>query len=121
MIDRCFAGDTIEAIVAALEKQGGPWADQVRTTLLQKSPMSLKVTLRELREAAALDFEDCMVMEYRLVQAFMADRDFFEGVRAVIIDKDNKPDWQPATLADVTPAMVDAYFRPLPRDLTFED
>jgi enoyl-CoA hydratase len=121
VIDRCFAPDTIEAIVAALEKEGGAWADQVRTSLLQKAPMSLKVTLRELREAASLDFEDCMIMEYRLVQAFMADRDFFEGVRAVIVDKDNKPNWQPARLADVTPAMVDAYFRPLPRDLTFED
>jgi enoyl-CoA hydratase len=121
VIDRCFAGDTVEAIIAKLEKEGGVWADQVRTTLLEKSPMSLKVTLRELREAASLDFEDCMVMEYRLVQAFMADRDFFEGVRAVLIDKDNKPNWQPARLADVTPAMVDAYFRKLPHDLTFED
>jgi enoyl-CoA hydratase len=121
VIDRCFGHDTVEGIIAALEKEGGAWAHQVRATLLQKSPMSLKVTLRELREAASLDFEDCMVMEYRLVQAFMADRDFFEGVRAVLIDKDNKPNWQPARLADVTPAMVDAYFRKLPRDLTFED
>ena len=121
VIDRCFAPDTVEGIFAALEKEGGAWADQVRATLLQKAPMSLKVTLRELREAAELDFEDCMIMEYRLVQAFMADRDFFEGVRAVIIDKDNKPNWQPPTLADVTSTMVDAYFRPLPRDLDFKD
>jgi enoyl-CoA hydratase len=121
VIDRCFSGYTVEAIVAALEKEASVWADQVRATILQKSPMSLKVTLRELREAAHMSFEDCMVMEYRLVQAFMADRDFFEGVRAVIIDKDNKPNWQPATLEAVTPEMVDAYFKPLPRDLTFED
>jgi enoyl-CoA hydratase len=121
MIDRCFSGDTVESILAALEKEGGAWADQVRATLLQKAPMSLKVTLRELREAAHMSFEDCMVLEYRLVQRFMADRDFFEGVRAVIIDKDNKPDWRPASLAEVTPAMVDAYFSPLDRDLTFED
>jgi enoyl-CoA hydratase len=121
VIDRCFSADTVEAIVAALEEEGGVWADQVRTALLQKAPLSLKVTLRELREAAHLSFEDCMVMEYRLVQAFMADSDFFEGVRAVLIDKDNKPNWRPATLADVTPAMVDAYFKPLPRDLTFAD
>jgi enoyl-CoA hydratase len=121
VIDRCFSGYTVEAIFAALEKEGGAWADQVRTTLAQKAPLSLNVTLRELREAAHLSFEDCMVMEYRLVQAFMADRDFFEGVRAVLIDKDNKPAWQPPTLTDVTPAMVDAYFKPLPRDLTFAD
>jgi enoyl-CoA hydratase len=121
VIDRCFAANTVEDIVRALEKEGGAWADQVRASLQQKSPMSLKVTLRELREASRLTFEQCMVMEYRLVQRFMADPDFFEGVRALIIDKDNNPNWRPATLRDVTTAMVDAYFKPLERDLTFED
>ncbi len=121
VIDRCFAGSTVEEIMQALAREGGAWADQVLASLQQKSPMSLKVTLRELREASRLTFEQCMVMEYRLVQRFMADPDFFEGVRALIIDKDNKPSWHPATLAEVTPAMVDAYFEPLEHDLTFED
>ena len=121
VIDRCFAGNAVEEILRALEKEGGTWADQVCATLLQKSPISLKVTLRELRKASRLTFEQCMIMEYRLVQRFMADHDFFEGVRALIIDKDNKPNWRPAALADVTPEMVDAYFKPLERDLTFED
>jgi len=121
-IDRCFAGDEVEAILAALEREGSEWAQEMRTTILQKSPTSLKVTLRALRKAAALDFESCMRMEYRLVRHFMGGFDFFEGVRAVIIDKDNKPRWKPANVADVTPAMVDPYFEPVPEgDLTFDD
>ena len=111
-IDRCFAGDTVEAILAALEREGGAWATETRQTLAQKAPLSLRVTLRELREAATLDFEDCMRMEYRLVRRFMHDHDFFDGVRAVLVDKDNKPAWRPSSLAGATAAMVDAYFAP---------
>jgi enoyl-CoA hydratase len=112
-IDRCFAGDAVEEILAALERDGSPWALEARASLMQKSPFSLRVTLRELREGAKLDFDECMRMEYRLVRRFMGDHDFFEGVRAVLVDKDNKPRWKPPTLAEVTPAMVDAYFAPL--------
>lgn len=121
-IDRCFTGETVEEILEALQRDGSSWAEETRATILQKSPISLKVTLRELRTARTLGFEDCMRLEYRLVQHFMADHDFFEGVRAVLIDKDNKPNWRPASLAEVTPAMVEAYFGPVePGDLTFED
>jgi enoyl-CoA hydratase len=89
--------------------------------LRQKSPTSLKVTLRALREGARLSFDDCMRMEYRLACRFMQGHDFFEGVRALLIDKDNKPDWRPATLETVTADMVAAYFAPLPEgDLTFD-
>ena len=111
-IARCFDGETVEEVLAALEREDDAWAVETRRTLAQKSPFSLRVTLRELREAATLDFEDCMRMEYRLVRRFMSDHDFFEGVRAVLVDKDNAPKWRPATLAEVTPAMVDAYFAP---------
>jgi enoyl-CoA hydratase len=115
-IDRCFAGDSMKDIFAALEREGGAWAEDTLKSLAQKAPLSLCVTLRELREGARLDFEDCMRMEYRLVRHFMGERDFFEGVRALLIDKDNKPRWTPARLEDVTPAMVDAYFAPLVDD-----
>jgi enoyl-CoA hydratase len=122
-IDRCFAGDTVETILGTLERDGSTWAAETRAALLQKSPFSLRVTLRELREAAAMDFEDCMRMEYRLVRRFMGDHDFFEGVRAVLVDKDNAPKWRPARLADVTPGMVDAYFAPFQGEpeLNYED
>ncbi len=121
-IDRCFAGNTVEEILVALLCEGSAWAEETRTALLQKSPYSLRVTLRALREGARLDFEDCMRMEYRLVRRFMNDHDFFEGIRAVLVDKDNKPSWKPAALEQVTPVMVDGYFLPLIGDeLHFED
>jgi len=122
-IDRCFAGNTIEDIFARLRSEGGAWAETTLTTLSRMSPLSLRITLRELREGVGLDFEECLRMEYRLVRRFMKASDFYEGVRAVLVDKDNAPKWEPATLAEATPAMVDAYFAPLrdEEELNFED
>ena len=122
-IDRCFAGDSIEAIRAALERDGSDWAAATLRTLDRLSPTSLKVTLRLVRAAAKLDLEDCLKMEFRLVRRFMHGKDFYEGVRALLVDKDNAPKWQPATLADVTPDMVERYFAPLSGEdeLHFDD
>jgi enoyl-CoA hydratase len=123
VIDRCFAGDTVEDILAQLEREGGAWAETTRSTLLRMSPLSLRVTLRQLREGAALDFEDCMKMEYRLVRRFMKGHDFYEGVRAALVDKDNAPQWRPASLADVSPSVVDQHFASLTDEpeLHFDD
>ncbi|HEY1299191.1 MAG TPA: enoyl-CoA hydratase/isomerase family protein [Stellaceae bacterium] len=117
-IDRCFAGDSIEAILDALasEAGGGPearWAAETRDLLLTKSPTSLKVTLRQLALGRGFDVEAALAFEYRLSQHFMAAHDFYEGVRALLIDKDQRPQWRPATLAEVTDAVVDTYFAPL--------
>jgi enoyl-CoA hydratase len=122
-IDRCFAGDAIEPMLAALAREGSAWAADMQKSLAKCSPTSLKVTLRQLREGRRLDFEDCMRMEFRMVRRFMKAQDFFEGIRALLVDKDNAPKWRPATLAEVTPEMVDAYFAPLTEEpeLTFED
>ena len=121
-IDRCFAGASVEAIMAALEADGSEWATKQLGIMAGKSPTSQKVSFRQLREGATLDFDGCMVMEYRMSQAFMANRDFFEGVRAVVVDKDMAPQWMPATLADVSAADLDGYFAPLgAEDLTFPD
>jgi len=70
-----------------------------------------------LRRGKALTFEDCMRLEYRIVSRMVHGHDFYEGVRAVIIDKDNQPAWQPARLRDVSDAAVDAYFAPLEAEL----
>ena len=122
-IDRCFAGDTVEDILSNLEREGGSWAETTRAALLRMSPLSLRVTLRQLREGATLDFEDCMKMEFRLVRRFMRGHDFYEGVRAALVDKDNQPKWQPASLADVPASLVDRCFAPLSDEpeLHFED
>ena len=121
-IGRCFGAGGVEAIVAALDAEGGDWAAATATILRRMSPTSLKVAHRQLDLAAGLDFDANMVMEYRICQRFMAGHDFVEGVRAVLIDKDNAPHWQPATLDAVDEAMVEAYFAPLgDRDLSFDE
>jgi enoyl-CoA hydratase len=116
VIDGCFSADAIEPILDALAAVTGDtveWAAATRAGLLEKSPTSLKVTLRQLVDGCLFDLEEALVLEYRLTQHFMNASDFYEGVRAVLIDKDQKPRWQPATLADVSDAAVEAYFAPL--------
>jgi enoyl-CoA hydratase len=118
-IDRLFAGDSIEAILAALAAEaaaGGVhagWAAETRAGLLTKSPTSLKVTLRQLTIGRGYDLDAALRLEYRLTQHMMAGHDFYEGVRAALIDKDQSPRWRPASLAAVTDEMVDAYFAPI--------
>jgi enoyl-CoA hydratase/carnithine racemase len=120
-IDRCFAGDSVEAVMSALETEGSEWARNTAAALRQKSPTALKVTFRQLRQGAALDFESAMMIEYRLARHFMAGHDFVEGVRAAVIDKDRRPAWRPASLAEVDVNIVDSYFaRAAGPDLDFD-
>jgi enoyl-CoA hydratase len=120
-IDRLFARDSVEAILAALEADGSDWARETLKDLRSKSPTSMKVTFEQLRRGAGLSIEDALIMEYRMTQVFMAGHDFFEGIRALLVDKDQAPKWKPATLAEVTPAEVARYFQPLGAgDLTFD-
>lgn len=122
LIDQCFVFNTIEEIFTALRAQDNEWCTNTLKILQSKSPTSLKVTLQQLRNAATLDFDQCMQMEYRMVLRFLAGHDFYEGVRAVIVDKDQKPQWQPAELSAVTQNDVDKYFAPLTDtpELSFE-
>ena len=116
-IDRLFAGDTLEEIVDALNTDGSELALAQAATLKTKSPLSMKVSLRQLRAGAKLtDFADDMVMEMRIGARMVMSHDFTEGVRAVIVDKDNAPRWEPETLEGVTDAMLDDVFAPLPAD-----
>jgi enoyl-CoA hydratase/carnithine racemase len=126
-IDRCFAGESIEAILEALaaEASGGgvhaAWAEETRAALLAKSPTSLKITLRQLTVGRDYDLDHALVLEYRLTQHVMTAHDFYEGVRALLIDRDRQPHWRPATLAEVSDSMVDAYFAPIgDRELRFD-
>ena len=112
-IDRCFAGDSVEAILAALKAEDSPWAKELLDRLGRCSPTSLKLTFRQLRQGRGLSFAQAMTMEYRLSQACMFGHDFPEGVRALLIDKDNAPKWQPASLAEVSDEMITDCFRPL--------
>ena len=116
-IDRLFAHDTVEAIFAALEADGSDWALAQLAILRTKSPQSLKVSLRQIRTGATLtSFADNMAMEYALGGRVVRTQDFQEGVRAVIVDKDNTPKWSPNTLEGVSDHLLDELFSPLPEN-----
>jgi enoyl-CoA hydratase len=101
-IDRHFAHDSVADILASLER-GDEWAQAQAATIRAMSPTSLVITLAALRAGRGASIEDCLIREYRMVSAIKSGHDFFEGVRAQLIDKDRNPRWSPATLADVDP------------------
>ncbi len=115
-IDRHFAGQSVEAIVAGLAADGSPFARDTLAALAGKSPLSLKLTHRLLREARSSSFDDCLRREWRVVSRLSEASDFAEGVRALIVDKDNRPRWNPATLGEVSDDLVARYFAPRPGD-----
>ncbi len=117
-----FAGASVEEILAALDREaaaGGAdaeWAGKTAATMRTKSPLSLKIALAQVRRGRLWDFETCMRAEFRIVSRIVHGHDFYEGVRAVIIDKDNAPRWQPATLREVSAAEVERHFASLGSD-----
>jgi enoyl-CoA hydratase len=114
-IDRLFASDRIEDILAALAADPSAWAAKELATLRTKSPLTMKVALREIAQAAHFtDFADEMRIEYRLAARMIVEPDFAEGVRAVLVDKDNAPRWNPTQPEDITDAKLDELFAPLP-------
>ena len=114
-INRLFASDEFEVILAALETDGSDWAQKELAALSTKSPQTCKVALRQLAQGKGMtDFADNMRMEYRIAHRVIVRHDFVEGVRAVIVDKDNAPQWNPATPEAVTTALLDEIFAPLP-------
>jgi enoyl-CoA hydratase len=118
-IDRLFKGDSVEGILAALDKEAqstsadAAWAEKTAATIRAKSPTSLKLALAQVRRGATYDFATCMRTEFRIVSRIIHDEDFYEGVRAVIVDKDNKPRWNPAALSGVSDAEIERHFAPL--------
>ena len=114
-IIRHFASDRFEDILASLEADDSDWAAKELATLRTKSPQTCKVALRQLADSAQLDdFADNMRMEYRIASRVLSRPDFAEGVRAVIVDKTNDPQWNPATPEEVSEELIDSIFAPLP-------
>ena len=114
-IARTYGRASVEAIVAALRSADTDWARDQLKVLATKSPQTLKVAFRQLQlGAAAATFADNMAIEYRIGARVVQRPDFLEGVRAVIVDKDNAPSWNPATLEDVSEDLLDGIFAPLP-------
>lgn len=116
-IGHLFASDSYEDVLAALTADGSDWAKVQIATLATKSPQTCKVALRQLKQSlACATFADNMAMEYRIASRMLTLPDFTEGVRAVIVDKDNSPKWNPASPEAVTDTLLDDIFAPLPAE-----
>ncbi|HEY9233639.1 MULTISPECIES: enoyl-CoA hydratase/isomerase family protein [Phenylobacterium] len=114
-IDRLFAPDSLEAIIAGLKAARTEWASEQLKVMATKSPQTMKVALRQLRLGGKMEtLAENMTMEYRIGARVVQRHDFLEGVRAVIVDKDNAPRWNPPTPEGVSETLLDGIFAPLP-------
>ena len=113
-IDQFFeAPQSLESLLDELEKSDTEFASKTLATLRAMSPTSLRITFEQLKQGARLSFNQVMEMEYRVVCRVMRGKDFFEGVRAQILDKDRNPQWSPDSLDGVSDEDIAAYFEPL--------
>lgn len=112
-IDQLFVGSSVQDILFMLDFDGSQWAGETAATIRARSPTSLKLTYSEVRAGATLEFDQCMKMEFRMASRILKGHDFYEGVRAVLLDKDNAPKWQPEALDEVKDQDIAAYFEPL--------
>jgi enoyl-CoA hydratase/carnithine racemase len=112
LINRCFAYHTVEEIFEALQRESETIARDWLKASWKKSPTSLKIALAIMRRSKGMSLKDVLALDFTVSQHCVKGHDFFEGVRAVLVDKDNSPRWRPARLSDVTPEMIDGYFAP---------
>ena len=111
-IDRCYAHDEAEAILAALDAASEHEAQKAAAEIRGASPSSVKITLQALRRARGYDaLEPCLAQEFTIALSILGDHDFVEGVRAAVVDKDRNPSWQPARLEDVSADQVERHFQ----------
>ncbi|GAB6903171.1 enoyl-CoA hydratase/isomerase family protein [Kineosporia succinea] len=119
-IDRCYAGDDVGTIIERLQNDEHPNATATAKTLLSRSPTSLKITLRAIRQARTATLREVLVQDYRAMAHSLERDDVREGIRAQVVDKDRNPRWYPATVDEVDPAEVERAFTVAPGgDLTF--
>ncbi|BAC12773.1 enoyl-CoA hydratase (3-hydroxybutyryl-CoA dehydratase) [Oceanobacillus iheyensis HTE831] len=109
-IDEYFSHSTLEEIITSLESTDSDFANKTKQLLLSKSPISLKVTLEQLRRGKDKSLEACFDMDLILAKNFLKSTDFYEGVRSIVIDKDKKPNYQYKKLDDVKADLVESYF-----------
>jgi len=116
VIDACFSAGSVSAILQRLDEAsagGSEFSARTAAAMRTKSPTSMALALEQMRRGRSMDFEEAMKTEYRIVSRIVHGHDFYEGVRAVIIDKDGKPRWRPSTIADVDAAEIERHFAPL--------
>jgi enoyl-CoA hydratase/carnithine racemase len=113
LVDRHFGADSVPAVMASLEGDDHPFAQKALAAMRQRSPLMMCVTREMLARGATLDVADCLRMERSLVRRNFEHGEVLEGVRALVIDKDNAPQWNPPSLEQVTPEMVTRFFEPV--------
>jgi 3-hydroxyisobutyryl-CoA hydrolase len=113
-IEKTFNANSVEKILKNLHKDGSEWAMSTLQLLSKMSPTSLKITLQQLQFGKEMSLRECLQMEFRLAVHCCIDSDFKEGVRALLIDKDQQPKWNPLKIEDVTQDHVNRFFAPLP-------
>ena len=113
LCNEVFDGDSIEKIISNLIEKDSDLSNKLLSMIQTKSPTAIKIALKSLHLGSKLNFEECMKMEFRMVNKVMNDHDFYEGVRALIIDKDNKPNWKPNKINDVKDDFVNEFFNSL--------
>jgi enoyl-CoA hydratase/carnithine racemase len=116
LIDLVFSAHSVEAVLERLERDGSPFAGDTARLIRSRSPTSLKLAFRLVKEGKSLSRNECLKMEYRVASRAVRGHDFREGVRALLRDKDGQPKWQPSALAGVSESEVDGYFASLGAD-----
>jgi enoyl-CoA hydratase len=121
-IDDCFAAPSLVEIIGRVEAAAPtlPAAGEIARTMRTKSPTSMAIALRQMQTGPSLDVEETLRMDYRIVSRICRGHDFYEGVRATIIDRDQRPNWQPARIEDLVEADIDRYFSKVADELTFD-
>ncbi|GAA5094322.1 enoyl-CoA hydratase/isomerase family protein [Bartonella acomydis] len=122
VIKACFAAHTLEKCLELLyekSKEGVLFAKECYDILQSRSPTSLKVIWKQMKQNPYQTLEECMKMENRIAHHMINSHDFYEGIRAMLIDKDKTPKWQPNKLSNVTDAMIETYFQPVEKELLF--
>lgn len=117
LIDRCFSAGDVEEILARLDAaaaEGSEFAAKTAATMRAKAPSSLAIAREQMRRGGAMSFEEAMANEFRIVTRLAEEHDFYEGVRATIVDKDGAPRWRPASLAELPRGFAAAHFEPRP-------
>ncbi len=116
IINDCFNKNSVEEIISSLKSVDNDFTANILNDLGKKSPTSLKISFKQLRDGKNMNFDNCMIMEYRLSQGCMANVDFYEGIRALLVDKDKSPIWSPNNLTDVGDDLVNQHFKSLGDD-----
>ena len=121
LIDRCFSAGSVAEILTRLDAEPAGFAAEAAKAMRAKAPLSLEIAYRQMTVGAKLSIDAAMQTEFRIVSRVCRGSDFYEGIRATILDKDFAPRWRHASLDEVAPQEVDSYFAPLADELTFEN